>query len=275
MTNKVTIFLILFIGIILFCYFENNSIRINSISVKSNKIPKRFNGYRIVQLSDLHSKWFGKNQKVLIGKIKKLKPDIIVFTGDMVDSKRYDEKPGLTLMEEAVKIAPVFYVNGNHELRAGSFEILEKRLKDEGVTVLRDEFREIKKFDESIYILGIDDPSLDYSENVVTEDRIRTITEHVSTDAFKVLLSHRPELFSLYSKYKINLSFTGHAHGGQVRLPLIGGLIAPNQGFLPKYTSGKYIMESSFMIVNRGLGNSGFPLRVFNRPEIISVTLSN
>lgn len=275
--KKIIIFTII-IAILLFLYLQNNMITTTNITVQSSNLPKTFNGYKIVHLSDLHNKTFGKGQKSLIRKIKKTKPDLIVFTGDLIDSRRYNEEPSIKLMKEITKIAPVYYVSGNHEGRSGKFNELEKGLLESGVNVLRNTNKIIKRGEESIYIIGIDDPVLHHFDSY-RDDTINNIIE-VATDnipnkdGFKILLSHRPEAFSLYSRYGMNLIFSGHAHGGQIRLPFIGALIAPHQGLFPKYTSGKYTQGLSAMIVSRGLGNSLFPQRLFNRPEIILVELT-
>lgn len=109
---------------------------------------------------------------------------------------------------------------------------------------------------------------------IIRDELTDTLNDLKNRENFKILLSHRPELFLIYSHFNIDLIFSGHAHGGQIRLPLIGGLIAPNQGYFPKYTSGKHILQNSTLIVNRGLGNSLFPQRLFNHPEIILLKLS-
>jgi len=266
------------IAILLFLYLQNNMITTTNITVQYSNLPKTFNGYKIVHLSDLHNKTFGKGQKNLIRKIKKTKPDLIVFTGDLIDSRRYNEEPSIKLMKEITKIAPVYYVPGNHEGRSGKFNELEKGLLESGVNVLRNTNKIIKKGEESIYIIGIDDPVLHHFDSYRDEtlnNIIEVATDNIpNKDGFKILLSHRPEAFSLYSRYGMDLVFSGHAHGGQIRLPFIGALIAPHQGLFPKYTSGKYTQGSSAMIVSGGLGNSLFPQRLFNRPEIILVELT-
>lgn len=264
--------------LIFFFYFQNNSIVISNYTISSDKIPPNFNGYKIVQLSDLHSKSFGNDQKNLVKKIKNLEPDSIVFTGDLIDSYRYDEEPSLILMERLVQIAPVYYVTGNHEWWSGKFDSLEDKLKIIGVQVMRNKTEEITIGTDKIQIIGIDDPANveeSYEETDKTEKNITDLIDIEGEDYFQILLSHRPEMFSLYDKYGFDIVFSGHAHGGQFRIPFVGGLIAPDQGFFPEYTSGKYTSDNTTMIVNRGLGNSIIPIRIFNRPEIVVVTLSS
>ena len=272
--------LYLLLGLLLltcFFYFQNNSIVTTEYNFSSDKVPQNFKGYKIVQLSDLHSKSFGNNQSDLVKKVKKVNPDLIVFTGDLIDSDRYDEKISLTLMEKLVQIAPVYYVTGNHEWWSGKFNSLEDKLKDTGVQVMRNTVEEIIIGNDKIQIIGIDDPAKvneSYAERAIAEEDITNSIKGLEEGVnFKILLSHRPELFSLYTQYEFDVVFSGHAHGGQVRIPFIGGLVAPNQGLFPEYSSGMHDADNATMIVNRGLGNSIIPLRVFNRPEIVVVTL--
>jgi uncharacterized protein len=255
-----------------FLYWQNNSVTINEMKIVSGEIPGEFQGFKIVQLSDLHSKSFGKEQEKLIDKVIRSSPDIIVFTGDLVDQKKYDEHISMKLMTELTETAPVYFVSGNHEWWSGRFPALEEKLGTAGVTVLRNEALHIKMGSEKIVLAGIDDPAGGQS----TEESLNASLQNIPVnDTFTILLSHRPELFTLYAEHDADLIFSGHAHGGQVRIPLLGGLVAPDQGFLPEYDGGKYEIGGSQMIVNRGLGNSIIPQRLFNRPEIIVVTLSS
>ncbi|WP_113930288.1 metallophosphoesterase [Bacillus sp. P14.5] len=254
--------------LILFLYWQNNSIVTTEMNISSNEVPAEFDGYKIIQLSDLHSKFFGENQQRIIEKVQHTQPDLIVFTGDLVDGKNYDEESSLTLMEGLVKAAPVLFVTGNHEWWSGNFQELEKKLAGLGVTVLRNDFTVIEKDDTKIIIYGIDDPAAGMS----TEESLDYVPLEGSS-GFQILLAHRPEHFQLYQEKQFDLIFSGHAHGGQFRLPFFGGMIAPDQGFLPKYDAGRFHSGGSVMIVNRGLGNSIIPQRLFNRPEIIEATL--
>ncbi|RLL48301.1 metallophosphoesterase [Oceanobacillus piezotolerans] len=283
MKNKVRIRSILLLGglllFIVYFYFQNNSLVTSEFSVHSDRLPKSFHGYTIVQLSDLHSKSFGEEQVRLVHKVESQQPDLIVFTGDLIDSKSDEEdmEHSLILMEELVQIAPVYYVTGNHEWRSGRFQLLEENLKDIGVHVIRNTISEIAVGKDVIHLIGIDDPVNKEEVNTdkaQAEVNIQRAIENVEKEAsFRILLSHRPELFPLYKEYEFDVVFSGHAHGGQFRIPFFGGIIAPNQGLLPFYTSGSYHHENTTMIVNRGLGNSIIPIRIFNRPEVMVVKL--
>lgn len=270
--------IIFFLGSIIFCIYENNSIVITKSNFSSQKITSDFDGFTIAQISDLHNKLFGDDQAKILNKLKSISPDIIVITGDLIDRRKYNLDIAMTFISGAVKIAPVYYVSGNHEAWSGDFPLIKKSLVEAGVNVLDDIVVELTKGKTSIDIIGLSDPDFltsDYIEGTNTSKTIEQLKQWVMGKNFKILLSHRPELFDLYSENSMDLVFTGHAHGGQIRIPFIGGLIAPDQGIFPKYSSGSYSKDSTTMFVSRGLGNSIFPVRVFNRPEIVVVTLRN
>lgn len=274
---KILIFIVSFvIAFFIFSIWQNNSIVISNYKYESSEIPSEFNNFKIVQISDLYNKNFGKEQSKLLGKIESLLPDIIVVTGDLIDRRKYDLDIAMSFINKAVEIAPIYYVSGNHEAWSGKYYEIKERLIEAGVNIIDDTNTELKKGNGRIQLLGLSDPAFltsNYIDGNETSNTEKNLSNWSELEGFKILLSHRPELFDLYSKNNINLVFSGHAHGGQIRIPFIGGLIAPNQGFFPKYTSGSYNSDKTIMFVSRGLGNSLFPVRVFNRPEIISVTL--
>lgn len=273
----VVIFLLLLcIGL----YWGDNAIKTDYITISSNKLPNAFEGFKILQISDLHNKEFGKGQAVLLRKIEKAEPDIIVVTGDLIDSHRTDIDKALDFIKGAVKLAPVYYVTGNHEGLTEEYPELEQQLLQAGVILLKNKLIELKYKGATINLAGVNDPVYEilngnyngFSEKLILENLLEGIKEE-RADRYTVLLSHRPEFINSYAQNKIDLVFSGHAHGGQFRLPFIGGLVAPGQGLFPKYTSGKYNSNQTTEIVSRGLGNSIIPLRVFNRPQIIVCTL--
>lgn len=266
------------LSLILFCLWQNNSLVVTNSTYSNIAIPRDFNDFKIVHISDLHNKSFGVKQSRLLNTIKKQSPDLIIITGDLVDRRRFDLESAMHFISGAVNIAPVYYVPGNHEAWSGKYSEVAASLTQAGVTVMEDTALELSIADSSIRILGLSDPDFltsNYLDGTNTSHLEAQLLEWSSYDGFKILLSHRPELFDLYYQYDMDLIFTGHAHGGQFRLPFVGGLFAPDQGLLPKYTSGSYTNNSTTMFVSRGLGNSVFPLRLFNRPEIISVTLKS
>ena len=253
----------------IYLYWGNTKIGVTNITVTSENIPDEFNGFKIVHISDLHNAEFGDGQKDLIDKIEAQDADIIVITGDMIDSRRTDVDKAVELITRLGNKIPVYYVTGNHESRVREYNELETKLIENGVTVLKNESVKIEKDSSFINVIGVDDPSFGMSAN----DIFHTVSE-LKTDGYDVLLSHRPELFETYCESGAELVLCGHAHGGQVRIPFAGGLVAPNQGLFPEYTAGSYKSGSTEMIVSRGLGNSIIPLRVNNPPELVVITLS-
>jgi predicted MPP superfamily phosphohydrolase len=276
-------FLMIMLALVLlmvFLYYENNQIEITYQEIPSQKLPEAFDGYTIVHVSDLHNKSFGRGQRNLVEKIQELNPNMIAITGDLIDRRRYDEDTAMVFIQEAVKIAPTYYVTGNHELWSGKFDNLEIRLRNSGVHVLRDEYEILEEQDEHVYVLGVDDTAKygrSYGQNnerlsFLTET-LKQMTLGINEEEFTILLAHRPEKMPIYANEKVDLVLSGHVHGGQIRVPFIGGIVAPDQGFFPKYVEGIYHEGSTSMVVSRGLGNSIFPQRLFNRPEIVVIKL--
>ena len=269
--------LILFI-LIVWTLWANTALEVNEYEIMSDKIPEAFTGFRIAQVSDLHNAEFGEGNEKLIELLSQTDPDMIVISGDLIDSRHTDIEIALEFARHAIKLAPVNYVSGNHEARVREYEDLKMGLAEAGMIVLEDQKVQITREGESISILGIDDPS--FQEDYLFGDAVSVTSSALSelqneSDGYTVLLAHRPELFETYVDAGVDLVFSGHAHGGQFRLPFIGGLVAPNQGFFPKYDAGLFSEGSTNMIVSRGVGNSIIPLRFNNRPEIVLVTLHN
>ncbi len=270
---------------IIWVIWGNKALTAEKIVIYDSGIPSAFNGFRIVQVSDLHNAEFGRGNNELLEVIEDCRPDIIVATGDIIDSGRTDTLTAALFVENAMKTAPVYYVTGNHEARllkqggTGKDEYfkLESIMVNAGANVLHGESVSIERGESEIQIIGIDDPEYLRLNKYAGENRITlsNIDEFIKEDIFTVLLSHRPELFEEYAESGVNLVIAGHAHGGQFRLPFVGGLFAPNQGFFPRYDSGLYEKNNTKMVVSRGLGNSAVPIRFNNRPEIVVIELNN
>lgn len=259
-------------------WWGNNAIQVNEIMYKNDKLPKAFEGYKIVQVSDLHNKEFGTQQTKLLRKIENQNPNIIVITGDLIDAKHTNLQTAMELIEGMVKICPVYFVSGNHEEWSGVYEELKEKLKQAGVTVLEDEMVALSNENKTIELIGLRDVSFMEEEagsnpETAIETTLRSLVGE--RDTFKLVLSHRPELFDAYVAGKADLVLSGHAHGGQFRIPFIGGLVAPDQGVFPKMTEGMHEREGTHLIISRGLGNSIIPLRILNRPELIAITLQS
>ena len=272
----VSVLVILCLGI--WTLWGNIALEVNEYEIVSDRIPQGFDGFRIAQVSDLHNKDFGEGYGQLLTLLSQINPDIIVVTGDLIDSRQTDLDIALEFAWQAGKIARVYYVSGNHEARIPEYEDLKIGLVKAGVVIFENQKVQITREGETITLMGIDDPS--FQEDYLfgdSESVARQAIEDLQneSDGYTILLSHRPELFDLYLDTEMDLVFSGHAHGGQFRLPFIGGLVAPNQGFFPKYDAGLFSEGSTNMIVSRGVGNSIIPIRFNNRPEIVLVTLRN
>ena len=267
---------VLFLAVVLWIAWGNRALEVNRYTVWADNLPAAFEGYRIVHISDLHNAQMGKDNEKLLGAIAEAEPDMIAITGDIIDSRNTDMEAALQFVQEAVKIAPCYYVTGNHEARIPGYETLKQGLVQLGVAVLENASVAIEDGQDEFLLIGVDDPGFqtDYlfgEAEAVMEHHLKNLTENAV--GFTVLLSHRPELFDCYVSNGIGLVLSGHAHGGQFRLPIAGGLIAPNQGLFPEYDAGMYTEAETTMIVSRGIGNSIIPFRINNRPEVVLVEL--
>ncbi len=270
-----TIFFTLFIWTV----WGNTALMTNAVAISSSRIPAAFSGFRIAQVSDLHNAEFGKNNAELLKLLSESRPDIIVITGDLIDANHTDVGIALGFAQESVRIAPTYYVTGNHEAASQQYDTLKAGLEEEGVIVLEDEAISLERGGETISLIGLADPDFTVKGDMFGEapamvgTKLKNLNDGEGGE-YAILLSHRPELFETYLNCGIDLVFAGHAHGGQFRLPFIGGVIAPNQGLFPKYDAGLYTDGGTNMVVSRGIGNSIIPLRFNNRPEIVLVELN-
>ena len=262
--------------IVVFLYFQNNKIDQTYYKIKGEDVAKPF---RIVHLSDLHSKPFKKALKIT----QNLNPDVICITGDYINDKAKNKDKMINYAFELCKIAPVYYITGNHERRLDSFEELMQELKSTGFNVLLNECAHNDEL--NLTVLGLDENQADFEDykarkngTFVYRDMSKFINKLEKSNGFKLLLSHFPENFSAvsqmnYSKYDFDLQLSGHAHGGQFCLPFIGPVFSPGQGLFPKFAKGSF-GDRPKMIVSRGLGNAEFPFRLFNHPEINIIDVS-
>ena len=266
--NKILQTVCCILVILLFYHLQNKTLNVSEYCYENQRIPDGFDQFRIVQISDLHNARFGKDNQRLIGKIESCDPDVIVITGDLVDSYFTNIPVSLSFVKQACKLAPVYYVSGNHEccLDSEEFEELMNGLEEAGAVVLEDECIPLESKDDSISLIGLKDESLQGG-------MLRILTEQAAPSQLSLLLAHEPQYLDSYSECQVDLVFSGHAHGGLVRIPFIGGLIAPDQGFFPKYTEGMHESGDTTMVISRGIGNSSVSVRLFNRPEIVCVEL--
>ena len=284
---KSAIVLLIVIALLLFCSNQNRHLETTYYTYKAEHLDAEFDGYRIVQISDLHNAKFGKDNQKLVDRIRECEPDMIVLTGDLVDSNHTNVDRAVQFVDEIVKICPVYYVTGNHEywLEASEYDELMSGLTGAGAVILDDQVVEISRGDAKFRLVGLDDKSLADGtlEALLSDESIRhdqagqkekTADNEVSGEkAITVVLAHEPQYLARYAGTGVDFVFSGHAHGGQFRLPFVGGIVAPDQGFFPEYTAGEYYMDGTEMIVSRGLGNSVIPVRLFNYPEIVCVEL--
>lgn len=257
--------------------YQNKALGITTYQINCSSHPG-LSGFTIVQISDLHNEEFGDSQKKLLQKVAQCNPDMIAITGDFIDCRNPDVDIAMEFIEGAVDIAPIYYVPGNHERWiSNEYKVLCKRMEDAGVHLMANKQENITFGDAVILCLGVEDPDFyNVSGYAAESEVIRQSLSHFSyvKEDFTLLLSHRPELFEVYKEEALDLVLTGHAHGGQFRLPLIGGLAAPNQGIFPKYDAGQFSEGDTNMIVSRGIGNSIIPIRFNNPPEIVVVKLN-
>lgn len=268
MRKRFWISLVLLIALVLWGFYENTALQVTRLSISEPELPEVFDGFLIAQVSDLHNAEFGENSTDLLNLLRASQPDIIAITGDLVDSRHTDMECALAFAKEAAAIAPCYFVPGNHEARIQGYAGFRERLQDVGVTVLQNEVRSLERNGQKFCLIGIDDPAF-LGERLFSQKLAQ-----LKTEDYAVLLSHRPEYFDLYCQHGFDLVLSGHAHGGQFRIPFLGGVVAPGQGLFPKYDAGLFVRDRTSMVVSRGLGNSIIPIRLNNPPELILITLT-
>ena len=277
MTNKKKILFCVIGALVALCIafggwviWANTALECTDYQITSVRLPAEFEGFRIAQIADLHCAEYDEGNQKLLSMLKEAQPDIIVFTGDTFDERHPDKAPTLAFLRACMEIAPCYMVTGNHEcaMNRQDYFALETQIREIGVDVMHAEKVTLTRGNASITLVGVDDEN--YEGVLHSPEQLR---ELAGTDGFTILLSHRPEYFWRYAESGIDLTLSGHAHGGQFRLPLIGGLYAPGQGAFPAYDSGVYSYQNANMVVSRGIGQSSFPLRFNNRPELVIITL--
>lgn len=251
---------------------SRDDLEISRYEVKSQKLPESFDGFKIVQLSDLHGAEFGEDGMGLVEKVKELEPDIIALTGDFVTDEG-DLAAVEKLAARLVKLCPVYFISGNHEFGSGLAVKVRNILERAGVKYLSNEYLTINRGEDGILLGGVEDP-LAYAD-MLSPDELAQKMNDAAPDAFKILLGHRNYWMTEYPELPVDLIFCGHAHGGLVRIPGVGGLIGTDRRLFPDFDAGEYNNGRYTLIVSRGLGNSVPIPRVFNRPEIVCVELSS
>jgi len=251
---------------------SREDLEISRYEVASQKLPESFDGFKIVQLSDLHGAEFGEDGMELVDKVGSLEPDMIALTGDFVTDEG-DLAAVEKLAARLVKLCPVYFVSGNHEFGSGLAVKVRNILERAGVKYLSNEYLTINRGDDEILLGGVEDP-LAYAD-MLSPDELAQKMNDAAPDAFKILLGHRNYWITEYPELPVDLIFCGHAHGGLIRIPGVGGLIGTDRRLFPDFDAGQFNNGRYTLIVSRGLGNSVSIPRIFNRPEIVCVELSS
>lgn len=268
---------ILIVGILMWKYTDNTSIQVTTYRITSEQIPSGFHGFRIAQIADLHNARFGENNENLVSLLRESDPDIILFTGDQIDANKADPDVVLELVKQTTQIAPCYLVSGNHEGSVPWNKQFETDLRSYGVTVLKDEVHELECNGAIIDLIGLDDATINsryYSHGAKVS--LEMALQELERDSahYSILLAHRPEYLYVYERNDIDLVLSGHVHGGQIRVNG-RGLIGPGKELFPQYDAGVYTLGDATMVLSRGLGNSIFPWRINNPPEIVITELSS
>lgn len=270
------VIVVLILAVILYGFWLDAVLKTSQYTVNAEGAPASFNGFKIAQISDLHNIELDENNETLINMLTEIEPDIIVFTGDMIDSQSTDFSIVLHLAEEAAKIAPCYYVNGNHEASNSEYSLFRSGLVARGVIPLDNEVVTLEVGGETVNLIGAMDPSFAPSfPNADTASIMRNQLKIIMPkEGYNIVLAHRPEIFDVYIEVGADLVICGHTHGGQVRLPFVGGLYANDQGLFPAYDKGIYQKDGATLIISAGIGDSKFPIRFYNPPEITVTELS-
>ncbi|WGX74674.1 metallophosphoesterase [Paraclostridium bifermentans] len=276
------------LGTTLFLNREINSLETTRYEIKNKKIPKEFNNFKIVQVSDLHNKTFGKNNEKLLKEIHKEEPDIVVITGDLVEGDKNNFHVSLNFLDELTKSYEVYHIIGNHEQKSlikkykKEYELYFKELSKKPIINLENDKVIVNKDNSSINIFGLIIPLEKYPyffknfknrKEGLDKGFIKKSLGEINKNEYNVMLAHTPFFFEDYSDYGADLVLSGHVHGGIIRLPILGGVLSPNREFFPKYDFGNYKKDDTTMILSKGLGGSKVLIRFNCRPEIVSITL--
>lgn len=244
----------------------------DTFSIVDPALPDAFDGFRVVQLSDLHEREFGKCNARLVAAVAAENPDLIALTGDFIDDAE-DMDVTLTLATQLTRLAPVYFISGNHDWATGAMETLRTSLENAGVTVLDNRWELLERGGDTIALCGIEDPN-GYADSAEPDAVVRAVHAAYG-DCYTLMLAHRNNWLEAYPTLAVNLILCGHGHGGIVRLPGLGGLFGSNETLFPEYSAGLYQSPTYQMLVSRGLGGGMKVPRLLNNPEIVSVTLHN
>ena len=268
-----SLFLLLLVAVIVagFWYYENNVIQTERFDLYSPRLPEAFDGFRVVELADLHGKAFGENSEDLLEAVGKAEPDLIAICGDMADEKT-DWQSMADLAADLVEIAPTVYVSGNHEWAMEAPWDFFALLETTGVTVLHNTYYRLTLEGESIILAGVDDPNGPYDQKT-PQALVEEIHAACGGDPYILMLAHRNDQLEQWASLGVDTVLAGHGHGGVIRLPFVGGLLGTDRELFPEYTAGLYEQGRTDMVISRGLGDAGIQFRVFNRPHLPVIVL--
>lgn len=270
--------------ILIISYYENHKLTVTGYHIEDKNLPAAFHGFRIVHLSDLHNAEFGEKNAQLFETIKKQNPDIILVTGDMIIGKpNSDVCRAVEFVNSLCELAPVYYSMGNHELRVSLYEDVYgdmwKQFQNQispNVHLLFDGKDSISRAESTIYLYGLNlNPDLykRLKKTPMPETYLNSLFGVCNTEQYHIFMAHNPDYFKEYARWGANITFSGHIHGGMIRIPWLGGMLSPMIHFFPKYDKGLYKETDKYMILSGGLGNHTFKFRVNNLPEVVFVTL--
>lgn len=274
LTGAVLLILIAIL-ILMIIFTDNKTLQLTTYQITHEQIPEEFDGYRIAQVADLHNAEFGENNADLVAMLKESSPDIIVFTGDQLDAHHENKDVVLNLVRQTVQIAPCYLVTGNHEGSLAGMRDFLNELAAEGVIVLDNEVHELTHNGASIDLVGLTDASMNkrfYSDGAKVALDLTLQELDLDKERYTILLAHRPEYLYVYERNRVDLALCGHNHGGQIRIK-DRGLIGADKQLFPEYDAGVFTFKKATVVLSRGLGNSVFPWRVNNPPEIVIVEL--
>lgn len=271
-------FLRIFIGLAgIFClygYWTNRQLQFTQENLTIKDLPHTMEGEHVIHLSDIHNGRLRVNKRKILKQIRLKHPALILITGDTIDRTDDVSQSNLaTFINDLTRIAPTYLIEGNHERTSGQYQAWRQLILKTNAVILENQATIAHINHEPVTIIGLKNEETDLPQK--EWDKLSLFP------SIRLLLAHHPEKFLAYTKsfqsYPLTAIFSGHAHGGQVRLPFIDGLYSPDQGFLPKLVNGKYIDKSSgtTLFVSRGLSNSKFPFRIHNKPHIIDIELTS
>lgn len=258
--------LLVLLALLVFFYWQNFSIQTEEVAIAAPTLPAAFDGLRVVEIADLHGRQFGTDSSGLLRAVENAAPDLICIDGDLFDENT-DLQILPPLLEGLVRIAPTYYVTGNHEFQVAQRNDVFSLMERCGVCVLRNEYTLLMRGDASIVIAGVDDPCGAYDRKM-PDELVAEIRSEVGPDAYILMLAHRNDTLPMWSALGVQLVLTGHCHGGVVRLPFVGGVFGTERTLFPEYDAGLFVSGSTSLYVSRGMGYSRVHLRLFNRPHL-------